>query len=157
MSAMTFPNNLSLTPPEGFLQEEVVTSFRAAAPAKDLKTPMALQFQASVRPNLIVTRRLTGEDQSLADLMSGVSADLMRHIQGLSPIESTEFSFKDGGRGLLLKYSFPAHERFSVLQFQAGRLDNGVFTTITLSTEPTRLKPEDTQAYLESIASAVVR
>lgn len=154
---MAFANELSIKPPEGFLQEEVVTSFRAAPPARDLKAPMAMQFQASVRPNLIVTRRAVERDSELTELMAGIAADLVRHIQGLSPLETTEFKFKDGTQGLLLKYSFPAHEKFSVLQFQAGRVDDGVFTTITLTTEPTRLSSDQTAQYLECIASATVR
>lgn len=118
---------------------------------------MAMQFQASVRPNLIVTRRAVERDAELTELMAGIAADLVRHIQGLSPLETTEFKFLDGAQGVLLKYSFPAHEKFSVLQFQAGRVDDGVFTTITLTTEPTRLSSEQTAQYLECIASATVR
>lgn len=154
---MPLTSQLQLTPPPGFLQEEVVTSFRSAPPKTPLKTPTVLQFQASVRPNLIVTRRVVPPDTSVAALMASVCADLARHIQGLSPIETTEFMFKDGTPGILLKYTFPAHERFSVLQFQAGRVDGDVFTNITLSTEPSRLQAEETVAYLDCIASATVR
>ncbi|MCC7382562.1 MAG: DcrB-related protein [Deltaproteobacteria bacterium] len=154
---MALSNQLQLTPPPGFLQEEVVTSFRSPPPKKDLKTPAVLQFQANVRPNLIVTRRLVPAGTSVAALMASVAADLARHIRGLSAIETTELKFKDGTPGILMKYTFPAHERFSVLQFQAGRVDGDVFTNITLSTEPSRLQAEDTMAYLECIASATVQ
>src|SRR5437764_15439899 len=113
---MSLANQLHLTPPEGFIQEEVVTSFRTAAPEIDLKSPMMLQFQATVRPNLIVTRQVVPATSQISDLMAGVCGDLIRHVEGLSPIETTELKFKDGATGLLLRYTIPAHGNFSVLQ-----------------------------------------
>jgi hypothetical protein len=115
---MSLPNQLELTPPDGFTQEETVTSFRMP-PAAQLRSPMVLQFQAAARPNLIVTRRVVRAGTSVAELMSGVCADLARHVRGLSSIETTELEFEDGARGLLLKYTIPAHEKFSVLQLHS--------------------------------------
>jgi hypothetical protein len=147
--------SLRVTPPEGFLEEEVVTTWRA--PLKPaLKAGLAMNFQAPVRPNLIATQRAVKADASLADLMSKVCADIIRHIEGLSDIETTEFQFTDGATGVLLKYTMPVHGKFSVYQLQAGRLDGQTFTTLTISTEASRLTEDDLKAYLTCIANASV-
>ena len=144
---------LTVTPPSDFLEEEVVTTWRAPL-KKDLKAGPVLQFQAPVRPNLIATQRVVSDKPTLAELMSKVCADLLRHIEGLSDIETTEFAFTDGAEGLLLRYSMPVHGKFSVVQFQAGRLDGNTFTTLTISTEASRLSEESMKAYLLCIANA---
>ena len=146
---------LRVTPPDGFLEEEVVTTWRA--PLKPaLKAGLALNFQAPVRPNLIATQRLVKPEASLAELMAKVCGDLVRHIEGLSAIETTEFLFTDGVAGVLLKYTMPVHGKFSVYQLQAGRLDGQTFTTLTISTEASRLTEDDLKVYLTCIANASV-
>lgn len=148
-------HRLTLTPPSTFLEEEVVTTWRAPLDA-NLKAGPVLQFQAPVRPNLIATQRRVRPEATLADLMSKVCADLMRHIEGLGDIETTEFVFSDGAQGLLLRYQMPAHERFTIVQLQAGRLDSTTFSTLTISTEQSRLTDHDLKAYLQCIANASV-
>lgn len=146
---------LTLTPPHDFLEEEVVTTWRAPL-QKNLKAGLAMQFQAPVRPNLIATQRAVGPKASLAELMSKVCADLVRHIEGLEDIETTEFEFTDGASGLLLKYTMPVHGKFTIYQLQAGRLDANTFTTLTISTEASRLTEDDLKLYLTCIANASV-
>lgn len=146
---------LEITPPDDFVEEEIVTTWRA--PLKtDLKAGMALQFQAPVRPNLIATQRRVKPDGSLAELMSKVCADLLRHIEGLKMSEPIEFEFEDGQAGLLLDYSMPVHGKFTIVQLQAGRLDGDVFTTLTISTEASRLDDAIKASYLRTIAAARV-
>lgn len=146
---------LEITPPEDFVEEEIVTTWRAPLRA-DLKAGMALQFQAPVRPNLIATQRRVKAGGSIAELMSKVCADLLRHIEGLKMNEPIEFEFEDGQTGLLLEYSMPVHGKFTVVQMQAGRLDGDVFTTLTLSTEASRLDDAIKAGYLRTIAAARV-
>ncbi len=69
---------------------------------------------------------------------------------------STQFEFADGVEGVLLKYTMPVHGKFSVYQLQAGRLDDRTFTTLTISTEASRLNEGDLKNYLTCIAKATV-
>lgn len=148
-------SQLTVTPPSDFLEEEIVTTWRAPL-KKDLKAGPIMQFQAPVRPNLIATQRQVKATATLAELMSKVCADMMRHIEGLDDIETTEFEFTDGTAGLLLKYTMPVHGKFTVYQLQAGRLDGTTFTTLTISTEASRLTEDDLKTYLTCIANASV-
>ncbi|MEQ8277610.1 MAG: hypothetical protein RMA76_35500 [Deltaproteobacteria bacterium] len=146
---------LEITPPDGFIEEEIVTTWRAPL-EKNLKAGLAMQFQAPVRPNLIATQRRVSNDTSLPELMSKVAADLLRHIEGLKLTDPIEFSFADGQTGLLLDYAMPVHGKFTVVQLQAGRLDGDVFTTLTISTEASRLDDDAKKHYLQMIAAAKV-
>ena len=143
---------LNIKPPSTFLAEETTASWRAPL-AADLKDPRAMQTQMPVRPNLIVHRRKVAADKDVGELVAVVCADLVRHIEGLSTIDSSAFSFDDGQEGLLIKYTIPAHQNFQLAQMQAARLDGDVFTTVTISTELSRLSDEVVADYLAALAS----
>lgn len=157
-------NKLVIEPPAGFLSEEMTASWRVAAPAGDaaLKEARAPGMtQLVVRPNLIVQRRkvIRQSDDAATDLgrlVAAVCADLVRHIAGISTIDTDEFAFADGGVGLLIQYTMPGHKDFKLAQMQAARLDDDVLTTATLSTELSRLNPATVELYLKSLASLSV-
>lgn len=147
-------SKLVLDPPVGFLPEEVSASWRMAAPEGALKEARAPGMtQLVVRPNLILQRRKVELPTNVSALVAGVCADLVRHISGISTIDSDEFAFKDGCVGLLIKYTMPGFKEFKLAQMQAARLDGDVFTTVTLSTELSRLNPATIELYLQSLAS----
>lgn len=148
-------NGISLAPPSDFVAEEVTASWRAPLDV-DLKDPRAMQVQMPVRPNLIVQRRAVTNDKSVGELVGVVCADLQRHIDGISTIDTSAFTFDDGVEGLLIKYTMPAHKEFKLAQMQAARLDDKVFTTLTISTELSRLSDDVVASYLKSLASAAV-
>jgi hypothetical protein len=150
-------SKLALDPPAGFLPEEVSASWRMAAPEGSLKEARAPGMtQLVVRPNLIVQRRKVELPSDVSALVAGVCADLVRHIGGISTIDSDEFTFKDGAVGLLIQYTMPGFKEFKLAQMQAARLDDDVFTTVTLSTEVSRLNPATIELYLTSLASLSV-
>lgn len=142
---------LRIHPPQGFIAEETSTTWRMPA-SSGLRDPRSLQFQAPVRPNLLLTQRTIAEGTSLDELAAAACAELARHCEGLSAIETTRFEFRDGVEGRLLRYSLPVHQRFRVEQMQALRLDDSVCSTVTLSTESTRLDDDTLRAYLTCLA-----
>jgi len=148
---------VTLEPPVGFLAEEATLSWRVAAPEGTLKEARAPGMtQLVVRPNLIVQRRKVALPTDVGSLVAGVCADLVRHVVGISTIDTDEFAFADGAVGLLLKYTMPGFKEFKLAQMQAARLDGDVFTTVTLSTELTRLNAPTVEEYLKSLASVSI-
>ncbi|MDP2345898.1 MAG: hypothetical protein Q8O67_33470 [Deltaproteobacteria bacterium] len=146
-------NKLVLEPPAGFVAEEMTASWRVAL-QDDLKEARAPGMtQLPVRPNLIVQRRKVDAAAHIGGLVAAVCADLVRHIAGISTIDSDEFTFADGKVGLLIKYTMPAHKEFKLAQMQAARLDDDVLTTVTISTELSRLNPATVELYVKSLAS----
>ena len=113
-----------------------------------------MQVQLPVRPNLIVQRRAVPNDKEVGELVAIVCADLQRHIDGISTIDTSAFTFDDGAEGLLIKYTMRAHKEFKLAQMQAARLDDHVFTTLTISTELSRLSDDVVEQYLKSLSSA---
>ena len=145
---------LKFTPPAEFVEEELMTTWRVPY-VPDLKEPRMLQRQMPVRPNLVVHRRTVGE-KDLADVTASVCDQLMKSIDGLSKIATSELVFKDGVSGMLLEYSFPAVGSYEVVQLHAMRLDGEVLTSLTLCTEGSRITPEVHRQYRECLSSATV-
>jgi hypothetical protein len=145
---------LNITPPAGFLLEEVSATWRVAADphVKEARAPGMVQIV--VRPNLIVQRRKV----AVADLnmiVAGVCAELMRNVSGISPIDTTGLRFADGREGSLLKYTMPGHKEFKIVQLQAMRLDDDIVTSAMLSTEMSRLNAGQLEELLACLASIV--
>jgi hypothetical protein len=147
---------LTLAPPAGFVTDEVVTTWRLPAEPAPLKDPKVMQFQAAVRPNLVAVQRRVAPGTTVAELGAQTCAELARHVEGLSPIETTAFTFQDGSAGVMLRYTMPVHQRFSVAQLQALRIDGDVSTLLTLSTEASRLDDATLKAYVACLAAATV-
>ena len=148
---------LSITPPAGFVEDESITTWRLPAPPVVLKDPKVMQFQAAVRPNLVAIQRRVPEGTALTDLVAQTVADLARHVEGLGAVETTAFAFADGAPGMLLRFTMPVHQKFNVSQLQAVRIDGDVATTLTMSTEASRLDDEHLKSYLACIANASVK
>src|SRR5262245_33313452 len=116
--------SLRFNPPAEFIEEEVLQTYRMPY-VPGLKEPRVLQAQVPVRPNLIVHRRKI-EAEDIADVAATICDQLMKSIEGLSEIATSELVFKDGVEGMLLEFSFPAVGNYSVVQMQALRIDAGV-------------------------------
>jgi hypothetical protein len=138
--------------PAEFVREETMVSLRvpASGGAKDPR------IEHPVRPNLVVHRRPAAAGSDLARIAASTGADLARSLPGLSPIESVDLIFADGVKGLLLAYSFPAPKGLRVCQLQALRLDGGMVTSLTVSTEQALLTDAVRVAYVRALASASV-
>jgi hypothetical protein len=148
-------STLKFDPPAEYVQEELMTSWRVPY-EPNLKEPRLLQTQVPVRPNLVVHRRRVDEEQNLADVASLICDQLMRSIEGLSQIATSELVFRDGVNGLLLEFSFPAMGNYRVVQLEALRLDGDVLTTMTLCTEMSRITADEQQRLRACLASATL-
>ena len=62
----------------------------------------------------------------------------------------------DGAEGVLLAYSLSAPKGLEVCQFRAMRLDDGMLTTLTVSTERAQLTDELKEEYLLALGSATL-
>ncbi len=145
---------LRIDTPQDWSPDEVMMSFRA--PPSDLKSPMVLNKQLVVRPNLIVHRRpVDAKSAPSIEIVCGeVCAELVSSIPGMENLTTGRFEFQDGASGMLAAFDFPAGNDARVRQFQAMRLDGGMLTTLTLSIDATLLTAELTASYLRTLASA---
>ena len=150
--ATPFPG-LDITPPADFLAEELTLCWRVAAPSSPLKDPRAMQVQMEVRPNMIAQRRTVAGASDVGTVVAKVVADLVRHVKGISTVDTTEFAFADGQEGLLLKYTIPGPMDFQLAQMQAARLDGDILTTVTITNEVSRLNEDVVAGYLQTLAS----
>lgn len=145
---------LEISPPTTFLAEEVTTCWRVESSPEELKDPRALQVQMEVRPNMIAQRRTVPQDSNLGTLVAKVVADLVRHVKGISTVDTSDFAFADGAAGHLLKYTIPGPMDFKLAQMQAARLDGNVLTTVTITNEVSRMNEAVLSEYLVTLASA---
>ncbi len=145
---------LQFDPPAGFIQEEVVASFRVAVPP-GLNDPKVMQPQAAVRPNLTVTRAEV-EDPDLEAIAARTSDDLLARIAGIQGLKVSELQFSDGVRGVLIEYAFPVMQ-FTVVQMQAMRVDGHTLTTLVMCTESSRFTDSVRDTYVESLGSASLK
>jgi hypothetical protein len=150
---MATMSSLTFDPPEEFIEEEMMTSWRVPY-TPGLKDPRVLQPQLPVRPNLIVQRRKVDKGQDLPVIAAGVCGQLLDSIEGIGEIASAEITFQDGVIGLLLEFSFPAVGTYRIVQLHALRLDGEILTSMTLCTEMSRLTPEVHGRYRACLASA---
>ncbi|MCC7382017.1 MAG: hypothetical protein IT384_09315 [Deltaproteobacteria bacterium] len=151
---MATMSNLTFDPPAEFLEEELTTAWRTPKKAQ-LKEPRMLQAQLPVRPNLIVNRRRVAAGTDIAQLAAETCTQLLETIPGISGIETHALSFKDGVEGVLLELSFPT-AGYTVVQLHAMRVDGDVLTSMVISTEKSRLSPDELRRFKSSLASAAV-
>ena len=135
--------------PEGFVREETMVSLRIPAE----KGFADARVKTPIRPNMIVHRR-PEKSADLAAVLAHVQGELLTAVSGISPIEAADVTFADGKKGALIAYSMPAPKGLEISQLQAMRLDDGVLTTLTVSTERAALTPERKAAYVKALVSA---
>ncbi|MCC6808100.1 MAG: DcrB-related protein [Deltaproteobacteria bacterium] len=138
--------------PNDFSPDEAILSLRAPMP--DLKTPLAMNRALTVRPNLIVHRRMVADGTSVEMICGEVCAELASAIPSMENMATARMKFKDGAVGMLVSFDFAATEHAKVRQFQALRLDASLLTTMTLSVDATTLTDELTKHWLDVLASA---
>jgi len=147
---LTTIEGIAVDAPDGFVREETMVSLRVPA-EQGFSDP---RTRTPVRPNLVVHRRPERDTDDLARVSARVCSELLTSIPGLSAIESADVQFQDGRRGVMLAYAMPAPKGLEICQWQALRLDGGVLTTLTLSTEKNALTPERKDAYVRALTSA---
>lgn len=146
---LTNVDGIRFEAPESFVREETMVSLRVPE-EQGMSDP---RTGTPIRPNVVVHRR----PERVADLSrvtARIRAELATAIPGLSPIEAADVTFTDGRPGVLLAYAMPAPKGLEICQLQAMRIDGGVLTTLTISTEKKALTPERKNAYVKSLVSA---
>jgi hypothetical protein len=148
--------SLTLVPPPEFLAEEATLCWRVSpGAAHPVEKPAGGGPVFEVRPNLIAQRKRVPAGKELGTLVAAIVADLVRHVEGISKVETTEFAFDDGARGFLLKYTLPGVASTKLAQLEAARLDGDVLTTLVLTLDAQNA--EATMApYLKCLASTRV-
>jgi hypothetical protein len=121
---------LKLNPPEGFVVDQTMVSFRAPPPVTG--DPRVLQKQTAIRPSLIVHRRDVG-DVDLGILAGEVTAELVQSVSGLSGLTSEGLAFDDGNQGIIISFDFGSAEVGTARQYHALRKDGPILTTMTLT------------------------
>jgi hypothetical protein len=144
---------LRLDPPEDFVIDQTMISFRAPAPTAG--DPRVLQKQTAIRPSLIVHRRDVGAMAPLEILAGEVTAELVSTVSGLSGLSSEAFTFADGAVGIIISFDFAAPEVGTARQYHALRKDNAVLTTLTLTIDKLTLNEATKSRWLALFASAV--
>lgn len=131
---------LRFDPPAGFVADEAMLSLRA--PPSTLVDPRARQKQFPIRANLLVHRRVVGDQGDLEIYAGEITAELVNSVVGIKELTTERFAFDDGAPGLVVGFDFPAPEAATVRQYQALRLDDGVLTVLTLTVDGARLDQE---------------
>ncbi|MBI2372424.1 MAG: hypothetical protein HYV07_00360 [Deltaproteobacteria bacterium] len=144
-------DGLELQPPANFETEETILSLRAPPGPSD---PRLLQKQIPVRANLIVSRKRVGPLATLPLLVAEVSAELVSTVVGLRGIANEEIRFADGVVGVIVSFEFPMREVAAARQFHALRLDDGIFTDLTLTVDGLTLNDSAKKEWLEVLVSA---
>lgn len=151
-SAAPYLHDLQFTPPADFAVSEVMVTLRG--PNVDtLQDPRILQPQRAVRPNLIVHRRILSGAATLDLLCGEMCAELLSSIDQLQNLQTDAFTFADGADGRVIQFDFSAGRAASVRQYQVLRLDQLVFTTLTLTVSKNTLTDAVKDRYFAALAS----
>jgi hypothetical protein len=140
---------ITLAPPSNFTAEEVSACWRSSTVAD------GPPGRPAIRPNLIVQRRQVDAGSEAGTHVAAIVANLVKHVDGISKVETTEFSFDDGAKGFLLKYTVPGAGA-KLAQIEAARLDGDVLTTAVITAALSDDGVVDLAAYLKSLASLKV-
>lgn len=145
---------LEISPPDDFAVEE--SSLTLRAPPGETESRL-LQKQLPIRANLIVNRRHVGPEAPLAILTAEVTAELASSVEGLKDLKTESFTFVDNVEGMLVSFRFDFREAAAVRQFHALRLDDGVFTNLTLTVDGLKLDDRTKAAHMATLASARIQ
>lgn len=143
-------DGLELAPPEDFAVEEASLTLRAPAGPRE---PRMLQKQLPVRANLIVHRRRVGDAATLDLLAAEVTAELVSSVVGLEGLHRDPITYADGASGFVVGYEMPMREVAALRQFHALRLDDGVFTDVTLTVDSLTLNDRAKERWYQVLAA----
>jgi hypothetical protein len=146
-------DGMRLDLPEDYVLEESKHVLRATgATGIDRRTGGDL---VSVRDNVIVHRARAPAGQDLDGIATKRVAELLHALPGLSGLETAELVFADGAIGRLIRFTFPASTQLSLHQSHALRLDEGVLTAVTLTSDAAALTDAVERAQLSLLATII--
>ena len=145
------PDGLQLDPPTGFAIEESMFALRAPEPAAQ---PAAANGPPPVRDNLVVRRRQVRPDAELRELAGQMVGELMKSFPSMDGLETSQFDFADGTKGLIVGYRFASMGKVMLRQYHAIRRDGDMLTTLTITVDDERLDLKTRDTYFRAMASA---
>jgi hypothetical protein len=128
----------TFTPPAGFRTEEQTIALR-----------MGVEGPA---PSLIVQSKPARAGVSLEDLAGQTFSELSQTIPGMKAASRSEFTFADGGNGIVLAYNFPTATG-ELRQYFVLRLDKQRLCTVTLTLPSASLTEGNARLFMSALAS----
>jgi hypothetical protein len=126
-------------PPMGFRTEEMTVGLRMG----DGNTPA---------PSLIVQSKPARAGATLETIGAEVLAELAQTVGKMKVPSLTEFTFADGGAGLVISYNFSTHTG-ELRQYYALRLHAGRLCTVALTLPSSALTESNARTFMQAIAS----
>jgi hypothetical protein len=130
----------SFDPPAGFRTEEMTVGMRMGPPGN------------RVAPSLIVQSKQAREGATLEALAAETLVELVQTVPGMKSPSKTEFTFADGGTGVVLAYNFTA-KTGDLRQYFVLRLHQGKLCSVTLTLPTSALNEGNAKSFMDAIAS----
>ena len=130
----------SFEPPAGFRTEEMTVGMRMGPPGN----------QPS--PSLIVQSKPARAGVTIETVAAEVLAELTQTVPNMKSSSKTEFSFSDGGSGVVLAYNFSA-KTGELRQYFALRLHQGRLCSVALTLPASALTEANAKSFMQAIAS----
>jgi len=128
----------TFAPPPGFRTEDQTIAMRMGV--------------SGPAPSLVVQSRLVREGETLAELAGKTFSELSQTFPGMKNSSKTDFTFADGGAGVVLVYDFPASTG-QLRQHFVLRLDAGRLCTMTLPLPAASLTEGNARLFMSALAS----
>src|SRR3990167_393711 len=128
----------TFTPPAGFRTEEQTIALR-----------MVVDGPA---PSLIVQSKPARAGASLEELAGQTFSELSQTVPGMKGASRTEFSFADGGTGIVIAYNFPTAAG-ELRQYFVLRLHEQRLCSVTLTLPSASLTEGNARLFMSAIAS----
>ncbi len=130
----------SFDPPAGFRTEEMTVGLRMGPPGN------------RVAPSLIVHSKQAREGATLETLAAETLVELVQTVPNMKSPSKTEFTFADGGTGVVLSYNFTA-KTGDLRQYFVLRLHQGKLCSVTLTIPGSALNEGNAKSFMDAIAS----
>jgi hypothetical protein len=130
----------NIDPPAGFRTEEMTVGMRMGPPGN------------RVAPSMIVQSKLAREGATLDALAAETLVELIQTVPNIKNPSKTEFTFADGGTGMVLAYNFTA-KTGDLRQYFVLRLHEGKLCSVTLTIPSSSLTEANGKSFMDAIAS----
>ena len=133
-------DGFTFDPPAGFRTEEMTVGMRMGPPGNP------------VAPSIIVQTRLAREGASLDVLAAETLMELVQTVPNMVKPSKTEFTFADGGSGIVLAYNFTA-KTGDFRQYFALRLHGGKLCSLALTMPTSAITESNARSFMDAISS----
>lgn len=130
----------SFDPPIGFRTEEMTVGMRMGPPGN------------RPGPSLIVQSKIARDGATLDALAAETLVELVQTVPEMKNPSKTEFTFADGGTGVVIAYNFTA-KTGELRQYYVLRLHQGRLCSVTLTLPSSALTESNAKSFMAAIAS----